>query len=722
MSHYDSPENTPQHELLSMVQSAASGKLTRRGFVTLAAAIGAGQLAASQLGPLRRAFGAAAPRPAVPTGSAGAGNLVVVFLGGGNDGLNTLVPVMDAEYNRVRPTIKLMATEVLSLGAGVQLGLHPSLKNVQRRYLAGQVALVQGVGYNAPDLSHFNSLDHWEAGYGAPGSALVPTQTGWLGRWLDSTGAGPFGGVSFRADDKMVLGAKTDAIRLRVWEGNLLGGPTDGPMDVLALDALRALTGRTGLGAFADDLGSVLGSAISAGGQVGPALKVSGVPSSFGRQMVASANLLNAGIGTRVITTVHGGFDTHNEQAIRQAFDSKDPRKHPFGWHGKLLSDLDSALELLFTTMTPAVRANTTVLVYSEFGRRVAENGSYGTDHGQAGLAMVLGEGVNGGIFGEPPSLLDLEDGNMKMNVDFRSVYATLLSRFLGADDAAIIGAAHQRLLLSKADAEATTPTTSTSTSTTSSTTTSTVAPTTGATTVVTTVASTTPTTAVPTTAVPTTAAPTTGGPTSVAPLDPTIASTAAPTTAAPTTAAPTTAAPTTAAPTTMIAPTTLAPSTSATTVKPSSTTSSTLGPTSSVPKFDPPVLVPPSPAPGFPADPNPTPTALPVTPPLSRTDPVATEPSPSPVPFDSPIVESPLPPASLAPVAPPVVAPVVTSPSTVRRPTTTLPKRLALKPKAKSKRKAAPKPTTTQPVKKLKKTAKAKSPSVIARGITQKR
>jgi uncharacterized protein (DUF1501 family) len=707
MSQHDQFDSPKTPELLAMVDRAAAGTLTRRGFVTLAAAIGAGQLAASQLGPLRRAFGAGEPRPPVPGGSAGAGNLVVVYLGGGNDGLNTLVPVTDPEYHRLRPSIKLMPEEVLSLGSGVALGLHPMLTNLQRRYLAGQVALITGVGYNVPDLSHFNSLDHWEAGYGALGSGIYPAQSGWIGRWLDGIGAGPFAATSFRSDDKTALGVSTDPIRLRPWDSDLVGAPTTNAMEILAVDALRTLTNKTGLGSYADGLGSVLGSALAAGQQVGPAIRnIPNATSFIGRQMVIAGRLLNAGIGARVVTAVHGGFDTHNEQAIRGA------NGNAYGWHGKLLSELDVALELLFSTMTDSVRANTTVLVYSEFGRRVGENGSFGTDHGQAGVAMVLGEGVNGGIFGEQPSLTDLQDGNVKMNVDFRSVYATLLSRFLGADDSAIIGASHQRLLLSKADAQAATSSTTTSTSTSTSTTSSLVT-TTVATTAV-------PTTAAPTTAAPTTAAPTTAvgttqvGSTSVdtTAVDTTaVATTQAPTTQAPTTAAPTTQAPTTAAPTTMLAPTTLAPQ-SSTTVRPSSTTSSTLLPSTSVPKFDPPVIVTPTPGPGLPSDPPPQPAPLPFTPPLTPS--VSASES---VPFDAPVEEVP---TTVAPTPAPSSLPssAVTPTTRVGTRPTTLPSRLALKPKPKPKAKAKP----TIPKKKTAKKPKPKSiPSSIAKVLRKK-
>ena len=718
---YTSMSNRDHDQLLGMVQRAADGTLSRRGFVALAAAIGAGQLVASQLGPIRRAFGAGGPtttRPPVPGGSMGAGNVITIFLAGGNDGLNTLVPFGDAEYHRLRPSIKLMPNEVLSLGANVPLGLHPSLGGLQARYLQGKVALITGVGYNAPDLSHFNSQDHWESGWGAPGSGILPLQTGWIGRWLDTTNPGPFGAISFRADDRSVVGANVNPIRLRPWDSDLTGAPTTDPMELLAQSAFQGLTGPTGLGTYANSLGAVLGSALSAGGVVGPAMKnIPDGTSYIGRQMLMAARLLNAGVGARAITTTHGGFDTHNEQALR----GQDG--HAFGWHGKLMADLDIALDLLFATMTPAVRANTTVLVYSEFGRRVEENGSYGTDHGTSGVAMVVGDRVNGGIFGEQPSLLSLDSNdNMLMNVDFRSVQATLLSRFLGADDASIIGAAHQRLLLSAADAAAvsstttsSTTTSSSSTSTSTSTSTTSVASTTSATTTAvttapTTVGGTTASTTEATTVAPTTeattSAPTTAGPTTAAPTS------VAPTTAAPTTVAPSTAAPTTSAPTTLTPPTTSAATTVAST-QPGTTaaTSSTLGAssttssttsttvartTTTVPTFPPPVVVNPGPGPKTPADPDPVTIVRTPSAPAPTADPPVVPPT---VGFDKGSEPDPT-----TTLVPPTAAPTTRAPSTITgvpttRVPTTLPKQLALKPKANTtlKAKGRAKVTTTR-------------------------
>jgi uncharacterized protein (DUF1501 family) len=721
---------TQQSELLAMVERAAAGTLSRRGFVALAGAIAGGQLLASQLGPLRKAFGAATAlgpaRPPVPAGTQGSGNIVIVYLGGGNDGLNTLVPVTDPEYHRLRPSIKLMPSETLSLGTNVPVGLHPSLINVQRRYLAGQVGLITGVGYNAPDYSHFNSLDHWEGGYGAPGSAITNAQSGWLGRWLDRINPGPFAAVSFRADDKTALGVTTDPIRLRPWDADLTGAPTTDPMEVLAQGAFAGMAGRTGLGTYADDLGELITRSMSAGSVVGPALK--NIPegiSYIGRELIMAARLLNAGVGVRTVTTVHGGFDTHSEQAIR------GNNGNAYGWHGKLLTDLDNALESFFSEASAATRANTTILVYSEFGRRVEENGSHGTDHGAAGVSMVIGEQVNGGIFGDQPSLTDLTDGNLKMNVDFRSIQATLLSRFLGADDTAIIGAAHQRLLLSKADASGVATTTTSTTSTTSTSTSTTR--------VATTVATTTlaPTTQAPaTTAAPTTAAPTTVAPTTQAPATTAASTTAAPTTAPATTVAGTTVAPTTVAPTTasttLLAPTSAASTTAATTV-PGSTVAQTTRPTTTAAStttsisssttiarpttttnFPPPKVVTPTPRIGKPADPDPVkPNPIP-SPPAGATP--AAEPAPASaqpeVSTGSPTtIGVPDPTVGSGPVLEPSVpsTSVASTPSSApsNQPTTTLPKRLALKPRSR--------PTTTKKLKAKRQKAQ-KAQKVVAK------
>ncbi len=713
--------NMPEH-VMALLEKAGRHQLSRRELVTIASAIGAGTLVASQLGPLRRALGisGASTGPGfgkVPSGSVpGGGNVLIVWLNGGNDGLNTLVPITgveEAEYRKVRPNIRLTPQEVLNLGPTAPQGLHPSFVNLHRRYLQGSVALVRGVGYEAPDLSHFESQGHWEHGYGQLGSAISQTATdGWLGRWANSTAANPFRLISFRSDDKSMSGSSIEALRLRPWSNNITGSGTDAN-ELATIKAFGDLAGKTGLGSLADGLGALTSRAINAGKVVGPTYQNIPDVSYIERQLIIAARLMNANLGVRVISANHGGFDTHSEQALR-----KDPNNptYTYGWHGEILRQLDVALETFFTTLSPATRANTTVLVYSEFGRRVEESGSFGTDHGTAGVAMVLGDQVNGGLFGDQPSLLKLDpNGNLIPTVDFRSIYATLISRFMGGDDSAVIGASHQRLLLSKADAVGTTTTTTTSTTTssttTSTTTTSTMVatttkPTTTTTTILvpTTAASTTaaPTTAAPTTAVPTTLDPTTVAPTTAAPttLDPTtLAPTTVGTTVAPTTdvtttqaattavattaVAPTTVAPTTALVTTMLAPTTLPPTSGVTTTSASTTTSTTMVI---------PVVAPPKPVTPMPGRPTGSDTEKPpaiVVFPTAPRSPEA-EPSPAPASTTVPPKASPVVPSAgeIPPVAPPTTAVAPAAPRKLGPPA---PKTLALKPK-KAKRKTTAK------------------------------
>ncbi len=447
-------------DLHALVERAATHELTRRELVTLASAIGAGAIATSQLSSLRVALGISSPRKAnsaqkdspgqtgsLATGAAGGpGTLVVIWLSGGNDSLNTVVPVLDPTYHSLRPTIKLTPTEVLALGGSSAVGLHPSLANLHKRYIAGRVALVQGIGYTNNDMSHFESAAYWEHGYGAPGSAIAQGVDGWLGRWANTQAPNPFRQVTFRNDDLSMSGSNLQPIRLNPWASNITGGNQSDSVERLALKALTELAGPTGLGPLANAVGAQTSGAISVGSNVAPLY--AGLPngSSIERQLMFAARLINANIGVRVINGSYGSFDTHSEQAIRGS-------ASPYGAHGRLLSTIDSALESLFVSLTPEKRATTTVLLYSEFGRRPQENGSFGTDHGSAGLAMLIGDNVTGGLFGDAPSLTKLDsDGNLIPTSDFRSLYATVISQYLGGDASAVIGSSVEPLALVQSD------------------------------------------------------------------------------------------------------------------------------------------------------------------------------------------------------------------------------------------------------------------------------
>ena len=561
-------------EIDAMIRDVEIGRpLSRRRFIQLLAGVAAGELVASQLGPLRRALGVA------PTPS-NQGVLIVLYMGGGNDGLNMVVPHGQSAYYANRPTIGVPAAQTLALASG--LGLHPSLVNLKRRFDAGKVAVVQGIGYTPPNLSHFSSGDQWSFGAGAPGSAVVAPRNGWLGRWLDSFGQPNFVGnqvkaVSFGELPLYLRGDTTTGLVLPYSASDVFGSRPTNASEARVYSAVNAMNVATGLGSHGDALAALGARAIAAAGSIGPVYaNMPAQPSSLQRQLIMAANVVNADLGVRVISVVYGGFDTHDDQT---------------GWHSHLLSDLDTSIESFYARVDPTRSNRVTMLTYSEFGRRVQENTSGGTDHGSASSSFVIGDNVRGGIHGATPSLINLDsDDNMRASVDFRSVYSSLLGSWLGADPVPIVQAVHTTLDLFTADPGvvpgATTTTTSststTSTSTTStstsSTSTSTTAPTTTSTVVVsstapmattsTTVPAQSSTTTTPGVSTTTTTAPDPSSSTTTPSTTALVASTSTalpPSTTSPTTTSPSTTLPTTTAPSTVVSstrPSTAGPST----------------------------------------------------------------------------------------------------------------------------------------------------------------
>lgn len=321
------------------------------------------------------------------------GVLVLVTLYGGNDGLDTVVPYADPAYLSARG--ELAKRDALPLADG--LGLHPSLPKLKRRWDARQVAVVRGVGYPNPNRSHFRSMEIWQSG--------VPDQagaTGWLGRWLDAQRDDPLLAVAVGATVPLaVRGQRRSAAAIPVTELALPGG------DALQRGFASMMKGNGDVARSGRDLVTVAGAA----GKLPP-------PTGTGlaQELGLVANAINGGLPTRVYTVSLDGFDTHAAEQDT---------------HKRLLAELDDALDA-FLTAVPS--RPVTVLVYSEFGRRVALNGSNGTDHGTAAPVFVVGRRVRGGFHGEQPSLTDLVDGDLKVTTDFRTVYASVLSGVLGAE------------------------------------------------------------------------------------------------------------------------------------------------------------------------------------------------------------------------------------------------------------------------------------------------
>jgi uncharacterized protein (DUF1501 family) len=447
-------QNQNQHERLVVEATAElrkTGRLNRRQFLQIAGAVAAGEmgaLALSQMGPLRKAFGSA-----TGGGNRGDGVLLLIYFGGGNDGLNTVIPTTDPKYFDLRKGLAI--PNGMSLTISADTALHPSLASLATRFRAGNVAVLRNVGYIPSSLSHFSSFDHWAWGAGNGGASDTSPRTGWLGRWNDTQPENLFRMISFGSSVPLQLQSdNTHPLNLPLYSQSALGSMTNDANEVRLTQAIRALKPAAGtssaLGRLGDGLSAVNVRAIEASSMATPAW--TGIPngvSRLQRQLLMSANLINANLGVRVLSASFGGFDTHSNQADT---------------HTKLLSDFDTSLEAFFAKLSPEAAEKVTVLTFSEFGRRPEMNDSNGTDHGTSSVMFAAGNGVRGGIYGDPAPLSSLDrDQNLVPSMDFRRVYSSVLSGWLGADPAQILGAAHADLSLFTNGASVTTTSTSSS-------------------------------------------------------------------------------------------------------------------------------------------------------------------------------------------------------------------------------------------------------------------
>jgi uncharacterized protein (DUF1501 family) len=361
------------------------------------------------------------------------GILITILLGGGNDGLNMVAPVGDAAYLGLRPTIGI--TNGLGIGNG--LALHPSLTKLKTRFDEGHVAVVSGVGYQPPDLSHFSSSDIWMHGWGG-GSVST---TGWLGRYLDTLpntdheslyGVGLHGGVN-----PHLAGALSQASSLPLNIGDAFGVDRSDPSDARMFDMLIGMgLGASGLGALGDLYDNTEMELLQLAQRINPAYDFTAQPTDISQQLVLAAHLINANLGIRVIDAGLDGFDTHSDQAV---------------WHATLMTRLDDAIDAFYLALDPRWRPQVTFMTFSEFGRRPEENGDHGTDHGSAAPLFVIGDNVNGGLHGAQPSLTQLDNnGNLVPAVDFRSVYSDILSTWLNVDAGGVLGGSYAGLSLFK--------------------------------------------------------------------------------------------------------------------------------------------------------------------------------------------------------------------------------------------------------------------------------
>ena len=399
--------------LLSRPDRHADG-VSRRRFLQLAA-MGAGAVGAYTMlpGRDREAWSLS------PIGAAD-GVLVLVTLSGGNDGLNTVVPYGLGAYYDKRKALAIAPETVLPIDN--EVGFHPSLTWLHEQYQNGYVAVVEGVGYPHPDLSHFTSTALWMQGLA---TAAAPT-TGWLGRYLDGIPTATFAGLSLGGSIPLVMtGAHAHATGVPESSG-AFGVSTDAN-DRLLYQALGAFSAApNALGPWADALNGATRDMLEVNRTAAPIFDASLPRNSLPRSMALAARLINLDVGARVIQVSLGGFDTHADQ---------------LGRHAQLLAQLDTSLRGFFHELDPRFADRVTVMTFSEFGRPITANDSGGTDHGTAGLSLVVGAQVRGGRRGQLPSLTSLDRyGQLTATVDYRSVFASVLDPWLRADSATIIG------------------------------------------------------------------------------------------------------------------------------------------------------------------------------------------------------------------------------------------------------------------------------------------
>ncbi len=350
--------------------------------------------------------------------------LVVVQLSGGNDGLNTVVPYRNDIYYRDRPTIAIRPEKVLMLND--EIGLHPAMTPLKALYDEGLVTVINNVGYPNPDRSHFRSMDIWQTA--SDSDAYL--RTGWVGRYLDATCAGktqqPF--RTIEVDDTLSLAMKGNNLNgLAMLDPKKLYNQTRSKLVTTLSDKRPTNEPET-----VSYLYKTLAETVSSAEYVFNKAKVPGTNTTYpngelGSRLRTVSQLIQAGVDTSVYYVSISGFDTHINQ---------------LGQQERLLGQYAEAVGAFMTDLKAAGRQNDVLLMtFSEFGRRVKQNASNGTDHGTANNVFLIGGGLpSKRVLNEAPNLTNLTDGDLTYSVDFRQIYATLLHDYLGADDVAILG------------------------------------------------------------------------------------------------------------------------------------------------------------------------------------------------------------------------------------------------------------------------------------------
>ena len=362
--------------------------------------------------------------------------LVVIQLTGGNDYMNTVIPYGDGRYHDNRPTVGIPADQVLHIDD--HFGFNPALPEIKSLYDAGKVAVINGIGYPTPNRSHFRSMDIWHTCE----PEKVGTE-GWLGRVirdLDPRAENVLTGVNFgRGLPRAMALTGVPVASVAVLETyGVLTGIVNEPERSQALDIFARMYSPTvGLGATMDYLGQTGLDALKGADilKAAPDMYTSTVEyaeTGIARNLQGIAKVLTANLGTRVFYTQQGGYDTHASETDVQP---------------KLLSELSRAVSDFYADLREHDTADNVVMfVFTEFGRRVRDNGS-GTDHGSGGVAFAIGDPVRGGMYSEYPSLAetDLVEGDLAFNTDFRGVYGTLVEQWLRLDAQPVVGGSFEQ-------------------------------------------------------------------------------------------------------------------------------------------------------------------------------------------------------------------------------------------------------------------------------------
>lgn len=421
---------------LSVPEEGGAFHVSRRHFLQGLATLGAGAAAGSLTpGWAREAFAAQ------PIGTDD-GVLVVLLMGGGSDGLHTVVPYASGAYQDARTGVAFSADDVSQLDG--RIGLHPNLTYLKSLYDAGQAAIVQGVGLTTGyDLSHFVSMATWMRGWWGPGGA--PTggagqPTGWLGRWLDALGRtdgiDPLHAVHLGASVPLhLVGASRRASALGM---RAPFGASRDAWERRNFDVIRSFAAAsTGLGPLGDAVAATQRDLLDLAVTAAPSYSPNLPDGRLVRQLTLAARLVNADLGLRILSVAWGDFDSHNGL---------------LAMHGERMAELDAGLAAFFGTLDARFASRVTLMTFSEFGRQLEVNASEGVDHGTANVQLIVGRQVRGGLYGAMPDLSRLDDRRqLTPTTDVGQVYATVVQRWLGADPVEILGRAYPQLDLFRA-------------------------------------------------------------------------------------------------------------------------------------------------------------------------------------------------------------------------------------------------------------------------------